>query len=63
MTLNMGVALTLDGQLARALLLARTKLLDRLVTRRHRRECVRRQSGSRLSWMVVVHLQICTWRT
>jgi hypothetical protein len=41
--------------------------LGRLVTRRHRRawmmECVRRQSGSKLSSMVVMHLQNCTWRT
>jgi len=56
-----------SAQLARAQLLVLTKLLDRKVTRRHRRawmiECVRRQSGSRLPWMVVVHLQTCTWRT
>jgi hypothetical protein len=26
-------------------------------------ECVRRQSGSRLPSMVVIHLQNCTWRT
>jgi hypothetical protein len=26
-------------------------------------ECVRRKSGSRLPWMVVKHLQNCTWRT
>ena len=55
-------------KLARALLLlALTKLLDRIVIRRHRRawmiECARRQSGSRLPWMVVYHLQNCTWRT
>jgi hypothetical protein len=49
------------GDLGRALLLALTELLDRIVTRRHRRasriECMRRQSGSRLPSMVVVHLQ------
>ena len=53
-----------SAQLDRALLLVLTKLLDRIVTRRRRRawmiECVRRQSGSRLPWMVVVHLQTCT---
>jgi len=56
-----------SAQLGRALLPVLTKLLDRIVPRRHRRawmiECVRRQSGSRLPWMVVVHLQTCTWRT
>ena len=26
-------------------------------------ECVRRQSGSRLPWMVVITSQNCTWRT
>ena len=33
-----------------------------LVTRRHR-PAWRWQSGSRLPWMVVSHLQNCTWRT
>ena len=54
-----------SAQLDRALLLMLTKLLDRIVTRRCRRawmiECVRRQSGSMLPWIVVVHLQTCTW--
>jgi hypothetical protein len=56
-----------SSQLARALLLALTKLLDRIVTRRHRRawviECVSRQSGSRLPSMVVKDLHDYTWRT
>jgi hypothetical protein len=56
-----------SGQVVRALPLALMKLLDRPVTRRHRRvwmiECVRRQSGSRLPSMVVIDLQNCTWRT
>ena len=55
------------GQLARALLLVLTKLLDRIVTRWHLQawmiECVSRQSGSMLPSMVVMHLQNCTWRT
>ena len=50
-----------SAQLARVMLLVLTKLLDRIVARLHRRawmiECVRRQSGSRLPSMVVVHLQ------
>ena len=56
-----------SAQLARALLLTRTKLLDRPVSRRHRRasriECVRRQGGSRLPSMVVEDLHDYTWRT
>ena len=64
--LNVGVALTLHVRAARqGLLLVLTK--DRLVTRRHRRawmiECVRRQRGSRLPSMLVMHLQNFTWRT
>ena len=55
-----------SGRFGRALLLVLTKLLDRIVDRRHRCvwmiECVR-QSGSRLPWMVVIHFQTCTWRT
>ena len=43
------------GQLARALLMVLTRLLDRIVTRRNRRawmiECVRQHSGSRLPSM------------
>ena len=66
--LNMGVALTLHVRARRqGPLLALTKLLDRIVTRWHRRasmiECKRRQSGSRLPSMVVNHLQNCIWRT
>ena len=66
--LNMGVALTLHVRARRqGPLLALTKLLDRIVTRWHRRasmiECMRRQSGSRLPSTVVISLQNCTWRT
>jgi hypothetical protein len=46
------------------MLLVLTKLLDRIVARRHWHawmiEYVRRQSGSSLPSMVVVHLQNCT---
>ncbi len=55
------------GELAKALLLMLTTLLDRIVTRQYRRvwmiECVRRQSGSRLPWMVTINFQNCTWCT
>jgi len=68
--LNMGVALTLGVRAARQGPVAGADQAPgplSSVTRRHRRawmiECVRRQSGSRLSSMVVVHLQTCTWRT
>ena len=66
--INMGVASPFTSeQLAMAQLLAQTKLMDCKVTRLHWRawmiECVRRQSGSRLPSMVVMHLQNCTWRT
>jgi hypothetical protein len=49
-------------QLGRALLLVLTKLLDRIVTRRRAWmiECVRRQSGSRLPSMVLLHYRCIT---
>jgi tetratricopeptide (TPR) repeat protein len=72
--LNMGGALTLHVRAARQ---GPSTGVDQapgphshssaLACRRHWRagmiECVRRQSGSRLSSMVVIHLQTCTWRT